>query len=558
MSTIGPFEVLGFSEDIKDYKCFEDLGRNEWIDGTELKVNAAKWTDKQKEKWHFFHRPVRPLVGLGQRLMISELRERKTFLKQELMKNIARIRGEEEKKSELALIKEGLGIELIGMVEPAGDEEDPVGEAGEDIDDLDDLFEDVDEITLALLDRRYKIEFVKMKRGLLAIAIVFAALTPLIAVFDLIYGFGFGALMFPVLVIFLNNRYNELHRVIGNKEGLHRQIDGLWSNYKDESDAIESQIDDLEGQISRLSRQVSARPVASCIESWLEQEISELERESLYEVLSTEMEQVGPREDYFKKKGIGDRSPLMLKGWALLQPSKSFSYYEKGDKKLFSDVQISSHKLATWRAGTRNQPLFRVYNLTFFFFLENKLVMRSFFYDFISEQRFGITEQDFIYSHISDYSIRHVEIGDGKWVRELGMSPLFVESVFNREVSRFSLSMSSGEQFNSLLIDQSVIKGINQWLGYEEQIRRLVREHSNNLADNTDKINQLIEIEPAIINKWMKTDENKWNDDVEQGLLQAYEDYYGQAKLQEQVSPDLRRFIDQFDDYLEAKMQDYL
>ncbi len=558
MSTIGPFEILGFSEDIKDYKCFEDLGRNEWIDGTELKANDEKWTDRQKEKWHFFHRPVRPLVGLGQRLKISELRARKSWLKQGLMKNIDGIRGnEEEDTSELSLIKDGLGLELVGLVNRA-DSSKKEDTADGDVEELEEFMDEPDQITLAYLDRRYKVEFVKMKRGLLAIAIIFAALIPLISVFDLVYGFGFGAFMFPVLVIFLNNRYNELHRVTADKEVLHRKIDDLWVQYKEESDTIESQIDDFEQQIERLSRQVSARPVASCIESWLEQEVSDLERESLYEVLSTEMEHVGSRDDFYKKRGIGDRSPLMLKGWALLQPSKSFSYYEKGEKKLFSDVQISSHKLATWRAGTRQQPLFRVYHLTFFFFLENKLVMRSFFYDFISEERFGITEQDFIYSHISDYSVRHVEVGDGRWVRDLGMSPLFVESVFNREVGRFSLSMSSGEQFNALLIDQSVIKGINQWLGYEEQIRRLVREHSANLADNTDKINQLLELEPAIINKWMKTEENEWNDDIEQGLLQAYEDYYGQAKLQEQVSPELRRFIDQFDDYLEAKMRDYV
>ena len=542
---IGPFEIVGFSNDIKDYKCFEDLGRNEWIDGAELKANAENWTDRQKEKWHFFHRPVRPIVGLAQRLKISELRARKSWLKQELLSEIAEIRGKEvEPAAALSLIPEGFGVDLVGgggEAEVSDHEEAPAGE------------------TLATLEVLYRKAFLKMKRGLLIMAIVLAVTIPLISIYDLVYGFMVGGLFFPAFVIFLNNRYEDLHDIMGRKEALHRKIDQLWIEYKQESDAIEDQIDTLEQNIEQLNLQISARPGASCIESWLEEEIRELERESLYTVLSARMEEVGPREDLLKNVDLGDRVPLMIKGWALMQPSNSFSYYEEGKKQLFSSVQVSSHKLGTWRPGTRRQPLFRMYYLTFFFFLENKLVIRSFFYDFIAQEQFGATEHDFLYSHISDYSIKNIELGDGQWVKDLGMSPLFVSSLFNnRQVSEFTLSASSGARINTIITDPSVIKGINQWLYYEQQIRRLIGEHVNNVKDNTSELEELAEMEKPILNKWMKTEENEWTDVVQERLLESYAEYYEDTRLLEQISPELRRFIDLFDDYLQAKMQNYV
>lgn len=547
MSTIGPFEIVGFSNDVKDYKCFEDLGRNEWIDGSELKANAENWTDRQKEKWHFFHRPVRPLVGLAQRLKISELRAHKSWLKQELLKEIDEIRGKEEETPAggLSLIPEGLGFELKGRTEAGGVTDEAYAMPARE--------------TLVSLEIQYRRAFVKMKRGLLIIAIILAVAVPLVSVYDLVYGFAIGGLFFPAFVIFLNNRYEELHDITATKESLHRKIDALWVDYREESDAIEAQVDTLESSIEQLNLQIAARPVASCIESWLDEELRELERESLYTVLADRMENVGARDELFKNVDFGERTPLMIKGWALMQPSNSFANYEAGKKQLFSDIQVSSHKLGTWRPGTQQQPLFRMYYLTFFFFLENKLVIRSFFYDFITEEQFGATEHDFLYSHISDYSIKHIELGDGQWVKDLGMSPLFVSSLFHsRQVSQFTLSASSGAQINTIVTDPSIIKGINQWLYYEQQIRRLIEEHVNNLKDNTAELEELAGMEKPILNKWMKTEENEWTDSVQHRLLESYTSYYDRIRLREQVSPELRRFIDLFDDYLQAKMQDFV
>ena len=66
------FEFSRHPKELGWYRCYDDLSRDEWLDGSELWQNKDAWDEKAVAKWHFFYRPFRPAVGRPQKKMIRE------------------------------------------------------------------------------------------------------------------------------------------------------------------------------------------------------------------------------------------------------------------------------------------------------------------------------------------------------------------------------------------------------------------------------------------------------------------------------------------------------
>lgn len=70
------FPTSGKPSYVEWYRCFEDLGTAELISGTELFDNWDNWKEDVRNRWLFFYRPLRSMVGRPQRRAIDESKTR--------------------------------------------------------------------------------------------------------------------------------------------------------------------------------------------------------------------------------------------------------------------------------------------------------------------------------------------------------------------------------------------------------------------------------------------------------------------------------------------------
>lgn len=376
------FPVSGYPNYLEYYRCYEDPGRKEWVDGMEYHRNQLAWNDEDgrtKAKWRFFYRPLRPLVGRPQKAEIWSIH--------------TQIASEEE-----ALAKE----------------------------------------------RREWIQ----RLVVMALALVIAFwIWEWLALVPLVFGAVFS-------LQFLSAKQAAEKRIADHR----------------------ARIEALYDEIRQLQAQIEEPPDAQTVSGWLREEIQALERDCLVEAINKSGDH-DTFEDIKHEPFEGAANPygvrgLLIDGWGPLQPmtvSTPFGTEPTGLKRV---VQELGGAHLTWRPGSEAQPIFRVLYLQFIFLLEKNITIESLFYDFVTKQRYGRRSETFQYNHVSNYAIREIELEEDGALRAAAMDHDLRRSMVGKTFNAFQMAVSSGGALRCILSDDSVIDGLNEWIGKELELRK--------------------------------------------------------------------------------------
>ncbi|MCH9647420.1 MAG: hypothetical protein K0U98_04220 [Deltaproteobacteria bacterium] len=244
----------------------------------------------------------------------------------------------------------------------------------------------------------------------------------------------------------------------------------------------EQDIAALRQEIEVLKGLLPSVPDTSQVEQWLKEEMQALERSCLAEIVN-----VSPAEetlfDCIRHSPIesGDHNRydlhgLLIEGWGPVQPEVFKGPFGKERTGIHRVVRDIGTNVATFRVGSRAQPMNRVAYLQFVFLLQNNINVYGFFYDFITGVQYGKRSETFQYSHVTNYSIREVEADEDRLIRQVDLPPALARSVFGREVSAFFLAVSSGSHFQCVLTDDTLVNGINEWLKVDSEFRKKQQE----------------------------------------------------------------------------------
>src|SRR5262249_32674971 len=132
--------------------------------------------------------------------------------------------------------------------------------------------------------------------------------------------------------------------------------------------------------------------------------------------------------------------------------------------------------IATFRSGPDERPIYRLMYLQYVYLLEKNINVYGFFYDFVTRQQYGKRSETFQYNHVSNFSIREVELEEEAWVGGLGLGAAFTGNLFGKEINAFSLTVAGGASFRCVLVDDAVVQGMNEWLKQQEKWMELKGE----------------------------------------------------------------------------------
>jgi hypothetical protein len=388
------FPASGYPTYLEWYRCYDDPARSEWIDGMELRRHP-EWDGRQKDKWHFFYRPIPRMVGRPQWKMIRDLQGRIATARETLRKRQQRM----------------IAFTIFGV--------------------------------------------------LLAAISAWNSVTWLMYVS--ILGLCVAGLEF-----------------IAASRSLQKDISGC-----------EARIAALEGEILHLLTQIPKPPNAQDFEQWLADELRGMERKCLGELIN-ELDLDQERlEELLRHQKLKEGSPahgLLIEGWGLLQPvqnSGPFGVERTGKNRMIRDINAG---IATWRVGRQGQPIYRALFLQYVFLLRTNISVSSFFYDFVTRKCYGRRGETFEYGHVTNFMVRELDGDDGSLgleeIRGGSLSRL-IEHLLDEQLSEVALAVASGSHFRCVLIDDAVIKGMNDWLKADEKYARLAQ---GNIAEDDEAV----------------------------------------------------------------------
>lgn len=299
--------------------------------------------------------------------------------------------------------------------------------------------------------------------GISAIALVF------ISFFSSLY-----ILLFTIIgsVIFFPSRYNK------------------WKELLNDIEHKNSDIKSLHEEIEALKKQISERPSNKEMESYLQEELRSMEIKCLSEVVNAEIDE-DRMDEIIRHEPICDNfRSLPIMGWGLLQPPtlrSAFGIEKTGYNRVVGDI---GNNIATWRSTQKNNPLYRVLYVQYIFLLDKNINVYSFFYDFITRKQYGKRSETFQYNHVSNFSIREMELEEKELPENLNLPKSLKQSLFNKEINAFTLAVSSGENFRCVLIDDAVVEGMNEWLELDKMYREARYYDLDKLPDDSSLKNK--------------------------------------------------------------------
>ncbi|MCY2950447.1 MAG: hypothetical protein NTU53_00520 [Planctomycetota bacterium] len=215
----------------------------------------------------------------------------------------------------------------------------------------------------------------------------------------------------------------------------------------------------LNGEIRELVSQIPTPPSPEEVQAWFDREIQTMEQKLLSDVVAADIDEhnIG---DYIRHEKVANSKVrgLLVDGWGLLQPA--FVSDSGGDQRATGKrkvIELLDENIMTFRQGTGGNVLFRVWYLQYIFLLDKQLVVCGFYYDFIRQKTYGQVSESFSYQHVTNYSLRE---GDLEKPEKLRLPP-GLQAMFQKPANEFRLVVASGAQFKCVLVDDSVIDGMN-------------------------------------------------------------------------------------------------
>jgi hypothetical protein len=268
------------------------------------------------------------------------------------------------------------------------------------------------------------------------------------------------------------------HKFSEERRDARAKISALEATIATKSSGIQEssrEIELLKEEISYLLSQVPHVVDSMIIESWLNEEIAEMECVCLSEFLSLPIS----REDIRKHipQGFGDPRVcgLLIDSWGFLQPTAQKGPLGREGTGLRRATDELQQYIATWQVGSNGIPTFRLLFLQYIFPLERNLNVCSFFYDFITRRAFGKRFDTFQYNHITNYSLREIEPEEEPWMEDLGLSSMSA-LLQGKTPKALTIALASGNHFRCVLVDEDIVDALNEWLTHEEKFKQLKTE----------------------------------------------------------------------------------
>jgi hypothetical protein len=166
----------------------------------------------------------------------------------------------------------------------------------------------------------------------------------------------------------------------------------------------------------------------------------------------------------------------VIPSWALLQQSETIN--PNTHKKQATGIKIAEkdikEKIATWRKSINEKPIFRLWYIQFLFFHDKNLTIQSFYYDFITKKKYGERLEIYQYNHITNYSYIDEDINymiEDPLMLKMNIPPQLTNNIFCDQVKTLSFSSASGAHYRCVIPDNDVMKGLNKWIKYKNEIR---------------------------------------------------------------------------------------
>jgi len=227
-------------------------------------------------------------------------------------------------------------------------------------------------------------------------------------------------------------------------------------------------------EIEELLKQIPRIVESPLVENWLTEELAELECVCLSEFLSRPIERTAISEYILQDFGDPRVRGILVDSWGLLQPFSQEGPFGHEGTGLGRAQHALEDKIGTWQAGNTGVPYFRLLFLQYIFPLEKNLNICSFFYDFVTRRDYGKRLETFQYNHITNYSIREVELEE-PWTEDQGLASM-ARLLQGKTPKAFTIAVASGNHFRCVLVDEEIVDALNEWLKNEEKFKQLKSE----------------------------------------------------------------------------------
>jgi len=251
-----------------------------------------------------------------------------------------------------------------------------------------------------------------------------------------------------------------------------------------------SEISLLEGEVRELIAQIPATPSLKLIDAWRWDEIRNLEYKCLSEILNVDVTAANIGK-FIKHKAItAPVHGILIDSWGLLQPSRVLGPHgpeKTGLERVCGDI---GDRIATFAIGSDERPLYRLMYLQYIYLLDKNINVSAFFYDFVTRKHYGKRSETFQYNHVSNFSIREMELEEAVWAGGLNVAAAFTGTLGGKEINALSVTVAGGASFRCVLVDDAVVQGMNEWLKQQEKWLELQREAAG--SESRQQIEQQI------------------------------------------------------------------
>ncbi len=149
-------------------------------------------------------------------------------------------------------------------------------------------------------------------------------------------------------------------------------------------------------------------------------------------------------------------------------------YFLKGSKEAkyivhLTEISIAEQdigkKIATWRNQSGSKPFYRLWYTKLLLFEDKNLNLVTFYYDFITQEKYSECVEIYQYNHITNYSYVDEDISymnEDPLIEKINLPLDLTRNIFGNEVKTISVSSSSGSYFRSVIPDKAVAKGLQR------------------------------------------------------------------------------------------------
>ncbi len=337
----------------------------------------------------------------------------------------------------------------------------------------------------------------------------------------------------------------RLHQVHGRNRS---QLAGLTERLRQYQELLslnESEVVKLEDEIRHLHSKMPGFFDAATIQSWLGDEIRQLELICLGEFLSEPV-----TEEVAKKligREFGDRRVLgiLIDSWGYLQPSMLRGPLGKestGLRRAYGDL---GDRLSTWQVGYGGAPMFRLWYLQFMLPLERNLNICSFFFDFVTRRSYGRRWETFQYNHVTSFSIREVDPEEEDWASGAeSISGTLAEGA----CKALTIATSSGVQFRCVIVDEDLAGYFNGRLKNEEKLRELTEDLSR-----TDESKATFDGGDVQLNGWRDEERQRLIEEIKSLTMSRRAIEFGTAVKTRAMLGEVRKCVEGYVSRTEAK-----